>query len=209
VTSVRIDLSDPVTGLLTVYALVFIINLVPAFMPPTWSILAFFLIRYHLPLLPLTVGGAVMATSGRVVLALASRRVGSRFLSPSRQAKLRHLGCWLEEKARWAAPLAVLIYSFGPIPSNELFIAAGLTGIRLKPIAAAFFVGRLVSYTFWALAARAAAEHLEDIFSSEERNPIALALQLVGIAILIVILRIDRPRLLKLPLEEGETRSGS
>jgi hypothetical protein len=34
-----------VVQLLLAWGIVFVINLVPAFMPPTWSILAFFLIQ--------------------------------------------------------------------------------------------------------------------------------------------------------------------
>jgi hypothetical protein len=48
--------------------LVFGVNIVPAFMPPTWIILAFFYLRYHLNLLPTVIIGAAAATLGRVVL---------------------------------------------------------------------------------------------------------------------------------------------
>jgi membrane protein YqaA with SNARE-associated domain len=203
---VYLDPDFPVLVLLAAYAVVFIINVVPAFMPPTWSILAFFLIRYHVPLLPLAIGGAVMASSGRLVLALLSRQFGARLLSPQRQASLHHLGTWLETRARWATPMAVLIYSFGPIPSNELFIAAGLTGLRLKPVVGAFFVGRLISYTLFAMAAHTAADRLEDIVSDQVRNVSALALQIAALAILILIARIDWIRLLKIEPVEGGTR---
>jgi hypothetical protein len=76
---------DLLEALLAAYAVVFVVNLVPAFMPPTWSILAYFLIRFDLPLLPLAVGGALAASSGRCVLALASNRYGRRVLSPGRR----------------------------------------------------------------------------------------------------------------------------
>src|SRR5438477_600461 len=46
-----------------------IINLMPAFMPPTWSVLALFRITTGAPLLPLTVGGAAASAAGRVALA--------------------------------------------------------------------------------------------------------------------------------------------
>lgn len=52
-------------------AVVVLINMVPAFMPPTWAVLAFLGVRYPLLLLPLTVGGAFAAGLGRTVLALA------------------------------------------------------------------------------------------------------------------------------------------
>src|ERR687886_793077 len=125
-------------------------------MPPTWSILAFFLIGDHL--------GA--------------------------------LGAWLEERARWAAPLAVLIYSFGPIPSNQLFISAGLTGMRLERIVAAFLVGRLISYTFWVSTAHLAAQRFDDLFAGHLRSGGALALELLSLGVLVVVARLDWRRVL-------------
>jgi membrane protein YqaA with SNARE-associated domain len=187
------------TGVLLAVALlaVFAINVVPAFMPPTWSVLAFFLIRYELPLLPLAVGGAVAASSGRLTLALLSRHFGRRVLSVERQASLDALGAWLGDRARWAAPVAVLIYSFGPIPSNQLFIAAGLTRVRLGEIVGAFFVGRLLSYTMWTASAGAVASGLSEIFSRHLHSG-AVAVQLLSLLPLFLIARIDWRRVLHL-----------
>ena len=39
---------------LLAYAIAFVINIVPAFMPSTWMVLAFFHIQFDLPILPLT-----------------------------------------------------------------------------------------------------------------------------------------------------------
>jgi membrane protein YqaA with SNARE-associated domain len=176
---------------------VFLVNLAPAFMPPTWAILAFFLVTYGLPLLPLAIGGAVAASAGRLVLALASRRWGWRLLSPQRQAGLAALRGWLEERPRWAAPLAMLVYSFGPIPSNQLFMAAGLAGMRLRPIVGAFLVGRLVSYTFWVGTAHLAAQHFEDLFARHLRSTGAVLIEIAAISLLVLFVRIDWPRLLQ------------
>jgi hypothetical protein len=116
------------TALLLAFALVFAINVVPAFMPPTWSVLAILHFAFGLPALPLALGGALAASAGRLTLAVASQRFGRTLLPLHRRADLSDLGRCLDAKAKWAAPAAVLVYSFGPIPSNELFVAAGLTG---------------------------------------------------------------------------------
>ena len=52
-------------------ALVFVINIVPAFMPATWMALAFFRIKFGLPLLALSIGGSIVAAAGRWALAKA------------------------------------------------------------------------------------------------------------------------------------------
>ncbi len=190
-------MTDVMLGLLAAYAVVFLINLVPAFMPPTWSILAYFVIRFELPLLPLAIGGAVAASSGRYVLAIVSRRWGRRLLSPAQQTKLSVLGVWLETRARWTAPLAVLIYSFGPIPSNQLFMAAGLTATRLTPIVAAFLAGRLISYTVWVNLANVVTHRFEDLFTARLQRGGALALELLALGALVLFTRIDWPRVLQ------------
>ncbi len=176
---------------------VFLVNLAPAFMPPTWSVLAFFLVAFDLPLAPLAVGGAIAASAGRLALALASRRWGSALLPSGRRRSLRELGVWLETRARWAPALAMLVYSFGPIPSNQLFVAAGLTGMRLPPIVAAFLVGRLISYTFWVNTARVASRRLEDVFEGYWRDGVFVALEVGLIVLLVAFTLVDWPRLLR------------
>ena len=182
--------------LIVAVIVVFVINLAPAFMPPTWSILAFFAITFGLPLVPLAIGGAVAATAGRYALALASRRGGRRFLSAGQRDNLSALGTWIDTKGRLAAPIAMLIYSFGPIPSNQLFIAAGLTTANLLPIAGAFLAGRLLSYTFWVGTAHFAVTRLGDLFAAELRNGALVGLQLLALAALVAFTRIDWRRLL-------------
>ena len=56
-------------------------NVIPALMPPTWIILAFFVSKYQLQLLPVVLIGASCATLGRVILAGISRKYFRRFLS--------------------------------------------------------------------------------------------------------------------------------
>ena len=54
---------------LLAYVIAFVIDIVPAFMPSTWIVLAFFHIQFDLPILPLTLGGALFSGFGRIVLA--------------------------------------------------------------------------------------------------------------------------------------------
>ena len=114
--------------LLVAYALVLVMNVAPAFMPATWLVVAFFLIVYHVPFWPLCVGCALAATGGRCVLALLSNRWGQRLLSTKQQENVAALGAWLNKKSGWSQALAVLVYSLGPIPSNQMFMAQQRSG---------------------------------------------------------------------------------
>ena len=44
--------------ILLMRAVVFVVNLLPAFAPPTWIVLVYFRLRHDVPLVPLVVGGA-------------------------------------------------------------------------------------------------------------------------------------------------------
>jgi hypothetical protein len=92
-----------VLHLLAVIGIVFAINLLPAFGPPTWAVLVFARFQWHdVPAAALIAGGALAATWGRLVLAVGTRKLSGR-LSPERRAKLEALG-----HARQARP------TFGP-----------------------------------------------------------------------------------------------
>src|SRR4029079_2254722 len=90
--------------LLVAFALVFVINLVPAFMPSSWMVLAFFYIRFDLPLLLLTVGGAIVSVFVRLVLAKGSPAFRRRFMR-EREVDLDDLGAFLDERRNYVAPI--------------------------------------------------------------------------------------------------------
>jgi membrane protein YqaA with SNARE-associated domain len=186
--------------LLVAYAVVFVMNVAPAFMPATWLVVAFFLIVYHVPFWPLCVGCALAATGGRCVLTLLSKRWGQRLLSAKQRQNVAALGAWLNKKSGWSQALAVLVYSLGPIPSNQMFMAAGLANVKLALVAAGFFAGRIVSYPFFASTAKGVNDHFDNIFIKEWKDPRFIILELLSLAGVCVFAHIDWPRLLHLPI---------
>ena len=186
--------------LLAAWGAAFVLNVVPYFMPPTWALVTFFLIAFHLPVWPLAIGSAFASTAGRCALYLASARWGRRLLSEERRRNLDALGDWLNKRPSWKGVLDVLVYSLGPIPSNDLFIAAGLSGAKLWPIALGFLPGRMVSYPALALAAQSANDHLGGLLTRQWHDPKWLALELLSIAALIGFSRINWAQVLHLPV---------
>lgn len=63
---------------LAVFGIAFGINLLPAFGPPTWSVLVFTRLHWHLNPVALVLIGATAAASGRYLLALGARRFSTR-----------------------------------------------------------------------------------------------------------------------------------
>jgi membrane protein YqaA with SNARE-associated domain len=189
--------------LLSAYAVAIAINVIPYFMPATWIVVAFFLIVLHLPFWPLCIGCAIASTAGRCILAWMSRRWGRRLLSPKRQQNVAALGSWLNQRADWARALEVFVYALGPIPSNLIFIAAGLARASIGPVAAGFLAGRLLSYPVLAGGARGVNDHFDNLFFRALHDPKTLILELASIAAIVVFTRIDWPRVLHIPMPPG------
>ena len=178
--------------LLLAVAVVFGINLMPAFGPPTWAVLVFFRFRYPaVPAPALIAGGALAAVSGRLLLALAFREFGEK-LPRKRRESLRILGHALGEH-RTGLLASFALFAAAPLPSAQMFEAAGLARIRLRPLLAAFFVGRLVSYSIYVGAASAAHDSLKRLFDQGLFSPQAIATQVAGVALLVAVVVVDWP----------------
>jgi len=193
----------PHAGLL--FILVFILNVVPAFAPPTWIRLSFLGFSMpHVPMGALALIGATAATLGRVTLAKLSRAiVRGRFLDEPTRKNIGAIKDVLEKRRVFAFG-TFLAYAFSPLPSNYLFIAYGLTTLRLTLVAFPFFVGRLASYSFWVTTASAVGDRL-DLDSIESVSYVGIyfiASQLLLIPIIYIFTRIDW----RAAFEEGRLR---
>lgn len=177
--------------------LVYSINVVPAFMPPTWIILSFFFIQYHLLLAPVVLIGAVCATLGRITLYHLARRYFHPFLSKKTQENLHIFGGYINAKKHLTIPLFIL-YAFIPIPSNHVYIAAALSKVHIHLLAFSFFLGRLISYTFWVGVSAISVKNLEVIFNNHLNKPRSFIMEIVGFLLVYVVVKSNWKRLLKI-----------
>ncbi len=141
---------DQLPAIALLFALIFGLNLIPAFAPPTWMALAFVGFQYHDTNALLLAGiGAVAATLGRLTLAKLSHvLLRKKLLNEAHRANIDVIKSRLERRTTLTVGL-FLFYAFSPLPSNFLFIAYGLTGLPLPRVALPFFFGRLASYGFF------------------------------------------------------------
>jgi len=102
---------------LLVIAIVFGINLLPAFGPPTSAVLVALTLSFDLASAPLIASGAIAAASGRFVLATTTRRLRPR-LSPERR---KHLAAaeeaLLDHPAKSVAGLG--LFALSPCPADS------------------------------------------------------------------------------------------
>ena len=93
--------------------------------------------------------------------------------------------------------LALAVFVISPLPSAQLFEAAGLMRVRLLPFTLAFFAGRLVSYFVnAATAAKVRQSNLGDVFRRAVTEPVGIAVQVVATGILVALTRVDWARFL-------------
>ncbi|MEO9121012.1 MAG: hypothetical protein ABI355_18250 [Solirubrobacteraceae bacterium] len=173
---------------------VFGVNLLPAFGPPTWAVLVFFRLQSNLDAVPLVLVGALAAASGRLVLAFASRRFRNRLSSKRLESLEAARDVVAGGPKRAAAGLG--LFALSPLPSAQLFVAAGLVAAPIVPLTAAFFAGRLISYSIYVTAASAAKHSLGSIIQNSFTSPAGIALQLAMLAGLVMLLRIDWARII-------------
>lgn len=179
---------------LALAGIVFGANLLPAFGPPTWSILVFFRLQSDVTAIPLVMIGAVAAASGRLVLAFASRRLRHR-LSARRLEHLAAARAAVSDGPKRSA-VGLGLFALSPLPSAQLFIAAGLVAAPIVPLTIAFFAGRIVSYTIYVAAASAATHSLGSIVANSFTSPVGIALQVALLAALVALVRVDWAALL-------------
>jgi uncharacterized membrane protein YdjX (TVP38/TMEM64 family) len=178
------------TAYLLLFAVVLGVNLMPAFGPPTWTILVLFTLQSDLSPMPTVLIAAAAAAIGRLLLAYAFRLLGHRL--PKRLRRNLDAARAAIEKKRRSALLALGLFALSPVPSAQLFEAAGLSGARLLPFTAAFFAGRIVSYgIFVSGAAHVRATSMGDAFRHAITSPTGIAIELAMIAALIAFVSID------------------
>lgn len=173
-----------------VAAVVLGVNLLPAFGPPTWSVLVLFRLHSHLNPVALVLLGALSAGAGRYLLAEACRRLRGR-LSTKRAASLAAAKEALTRN-RSRSVLGLALFAFSPLPSSQLFVAAGLLDVALLPLVATFFAGRLVSYSVY-VAGASAAKHtsIGRLVTSSFASPIGVAVEVALVVGVVLLARID------------------
>lgn len=190
------DLSPmgPIEAYAAVAGAVFALNLLPAFGPPTWAVLVLFSLHGDHSTPALVLVGAVAAAGGRLLLAEGTRRVGDR-LPEKQRTNLRAAGDLLTER-RGRAFAGLALFAVSPLPSAQLFEAAGLMSVRLLPLTAAFFAGRLVSYSLYVGGATALSNtDTGHVLLSNLTSVWALVFEFVMLGLLVVLARVDWARL--------------
>jgi len=175
---------------LVLFLVVFGVNLMPAFGPPTWTIITLYGLNGNLSLISIVLVSALASASGRFLLSYAFRHLGSHL--PERVKRNLTAARKAIQQRRRNMLLVLGLFALSPLPSAQLFEAAGLAGARLVPFTLAFFAGRTITYTLFALTAHELRQStLGDALRSGFTSPIAVSIQLVMIGLLVLFAKVD------------------
>ena len=169
---------------------VFLFNVAPAFAPPTWSVLVFFSLNFDINPIALITIGAMCAGTGRYVLARVTKHL-RRFISGTALTNLESAQMLLNQK-RSHKVAVMLLFIVSPLPSAQLFEAAGLMGARLLPLTLAFFSGRIVTYSLYVASANELKSGgLDEIIKREFTSLGSIIFQLLMILGIIMLTRVN------------------
>jgi uncharacterized membrane protein YdjX (TVP38/TMEM64 family) len=178
------------TAYLLLFLLVLGINSMPAFGPPTWTIVVLYGLNTDMPLWLLVPTAAAGAACGRLLLAYGFRWLRNHI--PAKWKKNAEAAGRALEAKRRNLIIGLGLFALSPLPSAQLFEAAGLAGVRLLPFTAAFFTGRLVSYSLYGAGAKGIkATSLGDAFRHGLTSPVGIALQVAMLVGLVLLMKID------------------
>ena len=169
---------------------VLLFNLMPAFAPPTWAVLVLFSLNTELHPIVIVAVGAVFAGTGRYLLARATGLFRNRISNKS-LANLEAAQSLLTENTSRKV-LTIGLFVLSPLPSAQLFEAAGLMGVRLLPLTLAFFSGRLVTYNFYVFGASELKTHgIGELITKEFKSVWAILFQVLMITSVVLLTRIN------------------
>lgn len=166
-----------VTTYLLLVVIVFGVSLIPVFGPPVWTVLVFAKFRWNLNPVALVAIGASVSAGGRYLIARGASML-QRFVPKRAQENLEAAHRLLQGHRRGIfALLAVFVVS--PLPSGQLFIAAGLLRMQLWMVTTAYVFGRVVSYSLYVGAATVAEYSAGDILNKMWGEPWVVVIQIM------------------------------
>jgi membrane protein YqaA with SNARE-associated domain len=171
-----------------IMAIIFVINIIPVFMPPTWIFLAYLYIIQGGNLIVLVLLGALFSTLGGFVLAKFSWLLGDRFIKGAIRKNIAYVQGEINKRPT-AEFITSFLYALTPLPNNAIFIVAGAAKLRLSRIGLGFFLGKLVSYYLILSAAKFTIDRLN--LSLTSGNHYAWIISILGLLFAMAFLMMD------------------
>jgi hypothetical protein len=122
-------INQPIQSTAVVYfaalAAALVVDTVPVFAPPAWTILAFIIVKWEPNPWAIIAAGAIGSVIGRYILTLYMPRVSAKIFRRWENDNLSFLGKKLGGRF-WHANTFVMLYAISPLSTTALFTAAGM-----------------------------------------------------------------------------------
>ena len=129
---------------LAVFLCAFAVDLIPVIAPPAWTLMVFFLVKFHLNPWVVLVAGVSGSTFGKYIFSLYVPKITDQLIKRHKREELEFMGKKLGQKL-WQSWLFVFIYSLTPLSTAALFAAAAIAKVKARRMLAPFFAGKFVT----------------------------------------------------------------
>ena len=129
---------------LTVFLCAFAVDLIPVIAPPAWTLMLYFLVKFHLNPWVVLVAGVSGSTLGKYIFSLYVPQITDKIIRRHKREELEFMGKKLGQKL-WQSWLFVFIYSLTPLSTTVLFTAAAIAKVKAGRMLPPFFAGKFVT----------------------------------------------------------------
>ena len=129
---------------LAVFLSAFAVDLIPVIAPPAWTLMVFFLVKFHLNPWVVLVAGVSGSTLGKYIFSLYVPQITDQLIKRHKREELEFMGKKLGQKL-WQSWLFVFIYSLTPLSTTALFTAAAIAKVKAGRMLPPFFAGKFVT----------------------------------------------------------------
>jgi len=148
------------------FAAALLVDTVPVFAPPAWTILAFIIVRWKPNPWAIIAAGAIGSLIGRYLLTLYMPRFATRIFRRRENDNLSFLGKKLGGRF-WRANTFVMLYAISPLSTTALFTAAGMAHVNPWNILPGFAIGKFLGDAWVLFTAKVTAEQATDLLHGQ------------------------------------------
>ncbi|HUY53411.1 MAG TPA: hypothetical protein VMV24_02445 [Candidatus Dormibacteraeota bacterium] len=171
---------------IVLFLLVLIVGLIPAFGPPSWIFAIFFQHKYHLAFISVVLLTALATTIGRLLLSLATKALKNHL--PKRFINNLTYTQNILRGRRKSTGILIGLFVLSPLPSAQLFEAAGLLETNLVTLGLAFFLGRLASLSIYLSLVKVIEPNIHSAWEAGLTSPWAFASEVLCLLAILVLL---------------------
>jgi uncharacterized membrane protein YdjX (TVP38/TMEM64 family) len=174
---------------LAAFAAALLVDTIPVFAPPAWTILAFIIVKWDPNPWGIIAAGAAGSVIGRYILTLYMPHVSAKIFHPKENDNISFLGKKLGARF-WRANTFVLLYAISPLSTTALFTAAGMAHVNPRNILPGFAIGKFLGDAWVIFAGKVTADKATDLMHGKVSWQTALTAG-AGLVLLSGVLFID------------------